>query len=287
MTFSVIIPTCDRPEPLARAMRSVTAQTFAPDEIIVVDNGTEPVSPDILPEGVSLERLPPRVGVSRARNAGAAKATGDYLAFLDDDDEWRPDYLERMQHAIQEAVEPPDLLVAARENFRDGQSSGRLRVFDAEVTVSEAISGKVRANGSAIVVRRAAFRDVDGFDEQLPVSEDRAFIVDLLLAGGIVRSVPEAVVNVYRESRRPHLLDGTRRIEGKRAFYRRYRHIMGWRERLRIKARILRFAAEGRQGLPARIRLRLSRRMDRWAEKFAPVDVSAMYGTPIRRITTR
>lgn len=275
MTFSVIIPTCDRHEALARAVRSVTAQTSAPDEIIVVDNGTEPVPRDILPKGVSLERLPPRVGVSRARNAGAAKATGDYLAFLDDDDAWRPDYLERMRDVIGAAETPPDLLVAARENFRDGQSSGRLRIFDADVSVSEAISGKVRANGSAVVVRRAAFRNVGGFDEQLPVSEDRAFIVDLLLAGGIVRSVPEAVVNVYRESRRPHLLDGTRRIEGKRTFYKRYRHIMGWRERLRIHAKILRFAAEGRHDLPARIRLRLSRRMERWAEKFAPVDVSA------------
>jgi glycosyltransferase involved in cell wall biosynthesis len=84
--ISVIIPTADRPPAfLLDAVTSVLAQTLAPMEILVMDNGLRAVDPAILPGGVTLVRLAPRVGPSRARNAGAAKARGAHLAFLDDE----------------------------------------------------------------------------------------------------------------------------------------------------------------------------------------------------------
>ena len=82
--ISVIIPTCDRPLAfLHEAIVSVLEQSHTPHEVIVVDNGINVVDLAELPEGVTVYRLPPRVGASRSRNFGAAMATGTHLAFLD------------------------------------------------------------------------------------------------------------------------------------------------------------------------------------------------------------
>lgn len=95
--FSVIIPAYNAAATLARAIDSVRAQSWPAHEIIVVDDGSEDASADIahaFGEAVRVIRQP-NGGVSRARNAGAAAANGDWLAFLDADDWYAPDRLKR------------------------------------------------------------------------------------------------------------------------------------------------------------------------------------------------
>src|SRR6476661_8300940 len=91
--FSVIIPTYGRSSLLAEAVASVLAQSFSDFECIVVDDAS-PEAPT-LPDDLRL-RLIVREhngGPPAARNTGIASATGAYVAFLDDDDVWRPDRL--------------------------------------------------------------------------------------------------------------------------------------------------------------------------------------------------
>jgi glycosyltransferase involved in cell wall biosynthesis len=100
--ISVVIPSFNRRGILSRALRSVLAQSVAPLEIIVVDDGSTDGTPDLLARefpDVCLIRQQ-RLGASGARNAGVAHATGDWIAFLDSDDEWAPSYLDRMSEAI-------------------------------------------------------------------------------------------------------------------------------------------------------------------------------------------
>ncbi len=96
---SVVIPTRARPELLKRALRSVSEQTFRDYEVVVVVDG-----PDSRTEGVLSETDEPLVrvivnpepmGGGEARNIGVRAATGRWIAFLDDDDEWMPHKLER------------------------------------------------------------------------------------------------------------------------------------------------------------------------------------------------
>ncbi|MFL6306060.1 MAG: glycosyltransferase family 2 protein [Candidatus Sulfotelmatobacter sp.] len=96
---SVVIPTRNRPELVRRAVESVLAQTHRDFEIIVVidgpDQGTETALCEIRDPRLHVLPLPESLGGSDARNAGITASTGAWVAFLDDDDEWLPQRLER------------------------------------------------------------------------------------------------------------------------------------------------------------------------------------------------
>ena len=92
--FSVVIPAFNSAATLVRAIESVRAQTWPAHEILVVDDGSTDATAEVAAgcDGVRLIRQK-NSGVSVARNAGAAAATGDWLAFLDADDWYAPDRL--------------------------------------------------------------------------------------------------------------------------------------------------------------------------------------------------
>src|SRR2546423_12351156 len=101
LKVSVVIPCKDRPERLLRALASVRGQTILPDEVIVVDDGSEPPlvhdSDEKIP--VKLIRQNNR-GPSAARNRGVQEASGDWIALLDSDDTWLADKLETQLNLI-------------------------------------------------------------------------------------------------------------------------------------------------------------------------------------------
>jgi len=93
---SVIIPTKDRREALWRSLDSVVSQTLPPFEIIVVDDGSSfDVSQELYDKfpDVQLFKHSVSQGGAAARNKGVQEASGDYIAFLDSDDEWLPNHL--------------------------------------------------------------------------------------------------------------------------------------------------------------------------------------------------
>jgi glycosyltransferase involved in cell wall biosynthesis len=99
MDVSVIIPTCDRPALLRQAIESVLLQTMRPREVIVVDNGSGDATRAMLESTYGSAVIciaEPQRGVQAARNAGIACAGGSWIATLDDDDLWCPDFLEQM-----------------------------------------------------------------------------------------------------------------------------------------------------------------------------------------------
>lgn len=97
--FSVVIPTRDRWPIVEEAVDSVLAQTFASFELIVVDDGSRDGTAEKIEEAFPLARILrlPGEGVSAARNAGVAAAKGVWAAFLDSDDLWLPQKLERQR----------------------------------------------------------------------------------------------------------------------------------------------------------------------------------------------
>lgn len=108
---SAVIPTRNRPEMVCRAVRSVLRQTYANLEIVVVVDGPDPATVAAL-EGLHEPRirvidLKENVGGAEARNIGVREACGQWIALLDDDDEWLPNKLDvQMQLANSCDVEP-------------------------------------------------------------------------------------------------------------------------------------------------------------------------------------
>ncbi len=168
---TVVIPTRDRRSLLLRTLRSALAQEEATLEIVVVDEGSTDGTPAAV-EGLGDERIQlvrherPR-GVAAARNAGIAAASGEWVAFLDDDDLWSPRKL-----ATQLAV--------AAERAADFTYTGALFVSAdlepllereapavAELHERIPIANPVAAGGSSVVVRTELARAVGGFDERL------------------------------------------------------------------------------------------------------------------------
>jgi len=114
--ISVVIPTRDRPRSLRRAIESALAQTHPVAEVVVVVDGPDPVTESVLhavrDPRLRVVMLPAAVGGSDARNAGIEAAAGEWIAFLDDDDEWFPIKIER-QLAMLPGAEG-DLILSCR-----------------------------------------------------------------------------------------------------------------------------------------------------------------------------
>jgi glycosyltransferase involved in cell wall biosynthesis len=101
--ISVVIPTFDRAALVGRAIESALAQRHPADEIVVVDDGSTDGTPEVLARYAGKIRAfrQPNRGGAAARNHGVREAACEWIAFLDSDDLWPPDYLERMHAAIE------------------------------------------------------------------------------------------------------------------------------------------------------------------------------------------
>jgi len=102
LDFTVVIPTFNRAPLLARAIDSVLCQTFSPHQVIVVDDGSTDNTNDVCSsyEGRIEFVAQKNSGASAARNHGIMLARCTWVAFLDSDDYWNPQHLERLAHAI-------------------------------------------------------------------------------------------------------------------------------------------------------------------------------------------
>jgi glycosyltransferase involved in cell wall biosynthesis len=109
---STVIPTRGRHELLLRAVRSALAQTLRAIEVVVVIDGDDPATEHALAELVREDErvrvlaLATSVGGSDARNRGVAAASGEWVAFLDDDDEWLPEKLEAQLQTVTASTAP-------------------------------------------------------------------------------------------------------------------------------------------------------------------------------------
>ena len=173
-TVSTIIPTHDRARPLARALRSAGSQTRPADEIIVVDDGSSDETARVVRDGfpgVRYFRQENR-GVSAARNRGIAAAEGEWLAFLDSDDEWLPRKLERQLAAFQES--PGDLVCHTNETWiRHGRHVNPMKKHEKSGGhIFEKCLPLCAISPSSVIIHRKVFEELGTFDESLAVCED-------------------------------------------------------------------------------------------------------------------
>jgi len=187
---SIIMPAYNVARYIAGALDSVFAQTFADYEIIVVNDGS--------PDTTELERvLAPYLtrivylrqenrGVSGARNTGIRAARGRFIALLDPDDIWEPDYL-AVQVAHMEREPAIDVLYANALIFGEGPDVGRemmdLSPSEGEVTFEHLVSQQCTVLVSVIARRRVILR-AGLFDESIRSAEEFDLWLRILKQGG-------------------------------------------------------------------------------------------------------
>lgn len=202
---SVVLIFRDELRFLEEAIESVLAQTYEPWELLLVDDGSRDGSGAIAARYAS--ESPERLrcleheggrnrGTSASRNLGAREARGEYLAFLDGDDVWRPDKLSE-QVALLEAHAEAALVYGAAEYWYGwtGDPADEARdavrpiglepgLIEPPLALTLALESKAPvAWPSDLLVRRNAFEEVGGFEEQFPgMFDDQAFLAKLCLA---------------------------------------------------------------------------------------------------------
>ncbi len=176
-TISVIIPTHNRVTTLARALDSVLAQNLKPLEIIVIDDGSNDETGELLklnyPQVKSYRQS--NHGVSHARNRGIESARGDWIALLDSDDEWYPG---KLAAQVKELERLPDLRLCHSDEhwIRNGKRvNPRRRHTKLGGHIFQHCLPLCAISPSAAMIHRSVFTDIGYFDESLPACEDYDF----------------------------------------------------------------------------------------------------------------
>ena len=174
-SFTVIIPTKDRANRLIKAIESVNAQVYPPARIIVVDDGSTDDTKRLLKglsSSVTRVFLCSNYGVSRAREVGVLLAETDWLAFLDSDDLWQKDKLQRQAEFIQRY---PFFEVLQSEEvwIRKGRRVNPCKHHKKpEGWAWPEVLYRCLISPSGVVLRRELFHRYGGFREDFPVCED-------------------------------------------------------------------------------------------------------------------
>ena len=178
LLFSVIIPTYNRRAFLEIAVPSVLNQTYSSLELIIIDDGSTDQTEDWIKHNRDARLVYKRQknsGVAFARNQGLSLAQGDFIAFLDSDDRWVPNKLQRTYECIQQY---PHISIFHTEEvwYRNG------KILE-QKNKHKKPSGYVYKNAlplccisiSTVAIKRNVFDAVGGFDENFEACEDYEF----------------------------------------------------------------------------------------------------------------
>ncbi len=175
---SIVIPTYNCANLLERAIKSVLAQTYENWELIVVDDGSTDETENLV---VSFQRIEPRIkyirqnnsgAPARPRNTGIRNSLGEYIAFLDHDDEWLPDKLKKQVTLLETSPEVAfvscDVIVLSSERGEFISSPG----YKGENFLKKMLEKNLILTASSVVVRKKVFNEIGLFDETLRFADD-------------------------------------------------------------------------------------------------------------------
>ena len=207
LTVSVVIPAWRSAATIGRALRSVAAQTVKPLEVIVIDDGSDDGSFEAaescraLMNGIHLVVIhQDNMGAGAARNAGVRAAKGEWLAFLDADDEWLPGKLERsLAHAEGASLIAHDYIEVKGEHETPMDCTRHLRAAS-DPFAALMLRGFIPS--ITVLAKRADVLAVGGFEESLPAAQDYDLWLKLL-------SLPDARLVMFPEALSRYYVSGT------------------------------------------------------------------------------
>lgn len=202
--ISVVIPTYKRPERLERLLLSISKQTLQPDEVIIVDDASG-MKDDYTAcvekfshcfssmRYIELER---NSGAPTVRNTGIKLAKNEWIALVDDDDEWLPEKLEKQWEIALKAEESLGLIYTWTEAVgQKGQESYKsCHSFRGDVRKQILTTNFIMS--ASVMVRKCAIIDAGLFDEVLPSCQDWDMWAAIFMKG-YTADVVENILTVY------------------------------------------------------------------------------------------
>jgi glycosyltransferase involved in cell wall biosynthesis len=189
--FSIVIPLYNKSHTILRTLKSVLNQTFQEFEVIIINDGSTDDGVDIINDFTSDARIKIfsqlNQGVSVARNNGVLYASYDYIAFLDGDDEWLPQYLSKMKQAIDDF---PLAGMFCCAGYVKDLTSESLRIANkykgkiAQIDYFE--NPHVYTHISATVIKKQTFEKTQGFPVGMKKNEDFALLFLVAIADPVV-----------------------------------------------------------------------------------------------------
>lgn len=213
--FSIVIPLYNKENCIANTLQSVLNQSFTDFELLIIDDCSTDSSCKIVlenyAENVTLIQHENNKGLSSTRNTGIKNATSNYIAFLDADDLWKPDYLQKIYTLIQNHPEanlfatnygeryPNGSELPPTTNLKDFENDGLITDFF-ECNLSQPIYCY-----SSFCVEKIVFDTIGFFDERITFGEDIDFSIRANAHFKLVFSNENLVSYVmYSENRMTH-----------------------------------------------------------------------------------
>jgi len=220
LLVSVIIPTYNRPESLKKAIKTVIAQTFKNVEIIIVDDDSDSNNKKVI-DSFNNNRIfyfknEKRMGAPYSRNKAIAQAKGEYIAFLDDDDEWVNLKLEKQLKEFDN--ENVGLVVCYSLDKRFGIT--RVSKPQKNISFNDLLKSFNLSSTSSYVVRKKILDEIGLFDISLPSAQEYDLALRLAKFYDI-RTVPE-VLMIQNASSGQISTNWTKKIKGILALYTKY-----------------------------------------------------------------
>lgn len=189
---SVVIPSYNIEKFIIDALESVKKQTYQNFEVIVVDDGSTDGTKDLIRQFLSDQRFKlieqKNSGPAAARNLGVCHSKGEFIAFLDGDDEWVPDKLQKQLGMFRS--DPTLDIVGTNYSFmeEDGQNMGRDRYVSFPNGFKEnpklALLNGCGISTITVMMRKEYFERVEGFDRTLRYGEDYDLWMKIVQSGG-------------------------------------------------------------------------------------------------------
>lgn len=187
---SVVIPTYNRAALTIQALESVYAQTYRPLEVIVVDDASIDNTASVVQKwqschneesfSVVLHRKPRNEKLAAARNTGIQLSKGEFVAFLDSDDTWMPDKLEKQMAVFQTAKQSVGLVYTGAVIVFPGRKQTVLPQYRGPLAQAALLGTVIIGSGSGVLIRRQVLQQVGGFDPKLSGAEDQDMWIRIL-----------------------------------------------------------------------------------------------------------
>ncbi len=230
--FSIITPTCNRPIMLRRNILSVKNQTFENYEHIIVDDannpGTEKIIEEIVNPNIKLLKHEKSKGASGSYNTGIKASRGKFILFLDDDDEYMPCILKKLNDRFMHSGPDLGFIWTGIARIKDTESGEKLLsslVWPSQFSDTEEalIAATSIGNGFGVCVRKECLDTVGLYDETLTVGEDTDLLIRLAQKYKF-ETIPEVLVKIHHHDNNQLTGDFNYqlRAEGKQTILNRY-----------------------------------------------------------------